>query len=267
MHPVAYRMPAMVRSLLLATLVAAIGVAPAIAQDPRPSSEAIVGTLQNIEGVVLVKQNGESVPAVEGQQLTKSQEVLVTQGARALVVFNDGCDLALDPEEVYKVSDTSPCAQLWWAGPGAAAVACGAAKVNKNSNSRTLAAIGLAAGAGLLGTSQGREQDFQEYSAAMNEAEGDVSTVDPVTGQSTAVRPGTRLRADQEILVKAGSKALIVFDDGCTRRIEVGDSDKDQTYVIPGNSPCMTPPLWWASAAVASGLCLSVEDEEDVQSP
>lgn len=257
----------MARSLLLAALIAAAAAAPVLAQDQQPPSDPIVGTLQNIEGVVLVKQNGESVPAIEGQQLRKSQEVLVTEGARALVVFNDGCDLELDPEEVYKVSDTSPCAQLWWAGPAAAAVVCGAAKVNKNSNSRTLAAIGLAAGAGLLATSQGRERDFQEYAAAMNEAEGDVTTVDPVTGQTTAVRPGMRLRAEQEILVKAGSKALIVFDDGCTQKIEVGDSDKDETYVIPGNSPCMTPPLWWASAAVATGLCLSVENEEDVQSP
>jgi hypothetical protein len=258
----------MARSLLLAALIAACAVGPAIAQEQEPPKDPIIGTLQNVEGVVLIKEGEQTVQAIEGQQLRKNQEVLVTDESRALIVFNDGCDLDLDPDDdVYKFSDGSPCATLWWAGPGAAAAACGVAKVNKNSNSRTLAAIGLAAGAGMLGASQLPEQDFQEYAAAMNEAEGDVTTTDPVTGQSTAIRPGMRLRADQEVLVKAGSKALIVFDDGCTHKIELGDSDKDETYVIPGNSPCMSPPLWWASAAVASGLCLSVEDEEDVQSP
>jgi hypothetical protein len=260
-------MPAMARSLLLAALFAVIAAAPAYAQDQEAPKDGMVGTLQNLEGVVLVKEAEQSVPAVEGQQLRKGQEVLVTEGARALVVFNDGCDLELEPEEVYKVPDSSPCAQLWWAGVGAAALTCGAAKVNKNSNSRTLAAIGLAAGAGLLAASEGRESDFQEYFATMNEAEGDVTSVDPVTGQKMDVRPGTRLRAEQEILVKAGSKAVIVFDDGCTKKIEVSSNGKDETYVIPGNSPCMTSPLWWASAAAASALCATVEDAEDVASP
>lgn len=257
----------MVRTALLLALTASLVATPVIVQAQDAPTGSIVGTLQNIEGVVLVKEGEQSVPAVEGQQVRKNQEVLVTEGARALLVFNDGCDLGLDPGELYQVSDTSPCAKLWWAGPAAAAVACGAAAADKSKDSRTLAAIGLAAGAGLLATSQGGEEDFQEYAAALNEAEGDVTTIDPVTGQRTAIRPGTRLRADQEILVKAGSKALIVFDDGCTQSIEVSDGDKDQTYVIPGNSPCMTPPLWWASAAVATGLCVSVENEDDVQSP
>ncbi len=260
----------MARSLLLVALIAAVAAGSAIAQEQEPPKDPIIGTLQNVEGVVLIKEGEQTVQAIEGQQLRKNQEVLVTDESRALIVFNDGCDLELDPDDdVYKFSDGSPCATLWWAGPGAAAAACGAAKVNKNSNSRTLAAIGLAAGAGLLGTSQGRERDFKEFAAALNEAEGDVMVVDE-NGREVPLRPGTRLRAEQEVLVKAGSRALIVFDDGCTQKIEVGgddDDDKVERYIIPSNSPCMSPPLWWASAAVASGLCLSVEDEEDVQSP
>ncbi len=103
-----------------------------------------VGRLQDVQGTVLLKKGDQSIPVVEGQPLMADDEVLVTEGARALVVFNDGCDLALDEEEVYSVSRRSPCATLWWAAPAAAGVACGAAHATKSNNSRTLAAVGSA---------------------------------------------------------------------------------------------------------------------------
>lgn len=230
----------------------------------------IIGSLQDVEGTVLIKRGEESIPAVEGQQVRDSDEVLVTEGAKALLVFLDGCDMSLDDEELYEVPRRSPCATLWWAGPAAAGVACGAAHANKSNNSRALAAVGLAAGAGLLATAQGRETDYREYFAAVEVAEGDVLAMNE-DGELEAVRPGTRLRAEQEVVVRNGAKALIRFDDGCTKALEILDTDKDgmdeSRYVVPSNSPCFTPGLWWASTAAAAGLCVSVEDEDDVSSP
>lgn len=238
------------------------------AQAKEESKE--VGRLQNVIGTVLLKKGEQSLPVVEGQPLLADDEVLVTEGASAKVVWNDGCDLQLDEEEVYEVGRRSPCAMLWWAAPAAAGVACGAAHANKSNNSRALAAVGLAAGASLMGAAQGRETDFREYSAAIEQADGDVKANGENPDEWQSVGPGTRLRADQEVLVKAGQRALIRFDDGCTTEIKLdadAGADEERRYVIPGNSPCFTPGMWWASTAAAAGLCLSAEDEKDVSSP
>lgn len=233
-------------------------------------SDEIIGSLQDVEGTVLLKKGDESIPAVEGQQVRASDEVLVTEGARALLVFVDGCDMSLDEEELYSVPNRSPCANLWWAAPAAAATACGAARVNKSNNSQTIAALGLAAGAGLMATAQGRETDFREFAAALESGQGDV-LAENETGVLAPIRPGTRLRSEQVVVVRDGAKAVIRFDDGCSRALEVVDSDKDKIdearYVIPPNSPCFSPPLWWASTAAAAGLCLTTENENDVSSP
>ena len=233
--------------------------------------DEIVGTLQNVIGTVLVKEGDESVPAVEGQQVRYTQEVLVTEDASALLVFNDGCDMDLEDEELYEIPRRSPCATLWWAGPAAAGVACGAAHANKSNNSRALAAVGLAVGGGLLGVAQGRETDFREYAAALESSEGEVYATNNA-GELEVIRPGTRLRADQQVVVKEMSKAVIRFDDGCSKAMEVGGDRDDQDeredrYVIPHNSPCFTPGTWCARAAAAAALCVTGEDKKDVASP
>jgi hypothetical protein len=229
----------------------------ALAQDSK--DDEIIGSLQDVVGTVLLKQGEESVPVVEGQQVRADQEVLVTEGAKAMLVFNDGCDIALDSEELYSIPGTSPCSTLWWSAPAAAGVACGAAHADDSDNSRTLAAVGLAAGVGLLSAGHNRETDYSEFAAAIEEAEGDVSTA------GEALRPGTRLRAGQEIALKDGAKALIRFDDGCTQEIETKDGE---TFVVPHNSPCFRPGLWWASSAAAAGLCVTAENRRrDIPSP
>jgi hypothetical protein len=259
-------------------MLALLATATARAQDEQSTDtdtvkdNKIIGTLQNVEGTVLLKRGEESIPAVEGQQVWATQEVLVTEGAKALLVFNDGCDMLLDDEEVYKVPRRSPCATLWWAGPAAAGIACGAAHANKANNSRTLAAVGLVAGGALLATAQGREEEYREFAAALESMDGDVLASNEA-GEFEPIRPGTRLRADQQVLVKQGSKALIRFDDGCSKAVEVGgdkddkDGKREDRYVVPHNSPCFTPATWWASAAAAAGLCLTVENKNDVSSP
>jgi hypothetical protein len=264
-------MKTIARGLCSAMLAIVATTALAQTEEPLEREDEIVGTLQNIVGTVLLRRGDESVPAVEGQQVRYTQEVLVTEGARALLVFNDGCDMDLEDEELYEIPRRSPCATLWWAGPAAAGVACGAAHANKSNNSRALAAVGLAVGGGLLGVAQGRETDYREYAAALESAEGEVYATNQA-GELEVIRPGTRLRADQQVVVKEMSRAVIRFDDGCTKEMQVGGDRDDQDeredrYVVPHNSPCFTPGLWWASAAAAAGLCVTVEDKKDVASP
>jgi len=245
----------------LATIVGLLTSTHLLAQDEAK----VVGTLQDVEGTVLVKQANQSVAAVEGQQIYADQEVLVSVGSKALIVFVDGCDMALEAEELYQVPRRSPCASMWWAAPAAAGVACGAAHVDKSNNARSLAAVGLAAGAGLMATAHNREQEYREFAAALESVDGEV-LVSNESGELEVVGPGTRLRADQQIVVRNGAKALIRFDDGCTKGLEVG-GDREQSYTIPGNSPCFTPGLWWASTAAAAGLCVTAENSEDSVSP
>ncbi len=237
-----------------------------IAQDGSANSEdEIVGTLQDLEGLVLLKVGEESVPAFEGQKVRVAQEVLVTEGARAIIVFNDSCDLLLDVAEVYTVPRRSPCRALWWAAPAAAGVACGGAHVSSSSNARALAAVGLAAGAALMLRSQSIEEDYNEFAAALERSQGDVLARNEL-GVLEPIRPGTRLRVDQEVVVRDGAKALLRFDDGCTRAVEV-EGRSEESYTIPRNSPCFSPGLWWASSAAAVGACVTVEDERDRTSP
>jgi hypothetical protein len=240
---------------------------PAIAQEGTTDSgrDDIVATLQDVEGVVLLKMGDESVPAYEGQKVRAAQEVLVTEGARAVLVFNDSCDLLLDVSEVYSVPRRSPCSTLWWAAPAAAGVTCAGAHASNSSNARTLAAVGLAVGAGLLTRSQTIEEDYNEFAAALERSEGEVLARNQA-GVLEAIRPGTRLRADQELVVRDGAKAFLRFDDGCTKEVQVGANGEDK-YTIPHNSPCFSPGLWWASNAAALGTCVTVENESDRTSP
>ena len=120
-------------------------------------------------------------------------------------------------------------------------------------------------GAGLLGTAQGRETEYKEFAAALESSEGDVMATNDA-GVLELIRPGTRLRADQQLVIKDGAKAVIRFDDGCTKAMEVGENGEDR-YSIPHNSPCFSPGVWWASTAAAAGLCVTAENQNDVSSP
>lgn len=144
----------------LASALIALGLltagTPVFAQN---GSGEVVATLRNVEGVVLIRSGTESIPAVEGQSLTKGQNVLATAGSKALVAYIDGCDVDLSEDELYKVSSSSPCAVLWLSGPAVAAAACGYAKAQKRDNSRQIAAAGLLAGAALIAGGEAGRRD------------------------------------------------------------------------------------------------------------
>lgn len=247
---------------MLTLAIAALASPALVAQ----TEEEIIGTLQDVEGTVLIKQGEESVPAVEGQAVRKSQEVLVTEGAKAMLVFNDGCDISLDAEELYKVPGNSPCATLWWAAPAAAGVICAGAHASNSNNSRNIAVAGLLVGGALAGVGHNRESDqFREFLGALEESEGEVM-ISEDGGPPMPIQPGTRLKAGTRMTVSEGGKAMLRFDDGCTKKVEVASGEAG--YTIPHNSPCFRSGTWWASAAAATALCVTVEDSNnDVSSP
>jgi hypothetical protein len=245
-------------------LAAAIGLLASPGVFAAESDE-LIGTLQDVEGTVLIKQGEESVPAVEGQQVLESQEILVTEGAKAMLVFNDGCDISLDPEELYRVPGHSPCATLWWAAPAAAGVICAGAHASNGNNSRNIAAAGLLVGGVLASVGHNRESgNYKEFLGALEQSEGEVMVAED-GGPESAIQPGTRLKAGQHLMVKEGGKAMVRFDDGCTKEIKADSGDTN--YSIPHNSPCFRSGTWWASAAAATALCVTAEDSNDTASP
>ena len=228
-------------------------------------SEEVIGTLQDVEGTVLIKQDQQSVPAVEGQSIFASQEILVTEGAKAMLVFNDGCDITLDPEELYQIPNRSPCSTLWWAAPAAAGVICAGAHASKNNNSRNIAAAGLVVGSVIGSVAHNRESgNYKEFLAALETSQGGVM-VSEDGGPATAILPGTRLKAGQRLTVPEGGSAMIRFDDGCGQDVKLDAGDAG--YTIPHNSPCFRSGTWWASAAAATALCVTAEDSNDTASP
>ena len=83
------------------------------AQEPGASDNDVVATLKNVQGTVVVKRGDASIEVVDGQQLFSADQVLVTEGGRATVVFDESCDVELDEAELYDVPDNSPCFAMW----------------------------------------------------------------------------------------------------------------------------------------------------------
>ena len=68
--------------------------------------------------------------------------------------------------------------------------------------------------------------------------------------------------------LSAAHLAAILFPDTLRRLYIARDDDPaGDRYKIPHNSPCFVNGTWWASAAAAAGLCVTVENPNDVSSP
>ena len=85
-------------SLALLGLAATLGAPVVSAQQP-----AAVARLTNMEGQVLVSQGDAMVAATANQRVTVGTRVLTTAGARVVVNYDTGCDVALKPNERFTV--------------------------------------------------------------------------------------------------------------------------------------------------------------------
>lgn len=89
------------------TLSLALFSTVAIAQSEAPRSSAM---LSEVEGSVLVNQGEQFVGAEDGVSLVSGDRVMAMEGASALLRYEDGCDVRIEPATVVTLSEGSPCA-------------------------------------------------------------------------------------------------------------------------------------------------------------
>ncbi|AGA91378.1 hypothetical protein Thimo_2658 [Thioflavicoccus mobilis 8321] len=74
------------------------------------AAEVPVGVLARIAGTAIVNQGAQYVSGREGMQLVEGDRLLVLEGGSALVVFSDGCQRAVEDDELLVVPAVSTCA-------------------------------------------------------------------------------------------------------------------------------------------------------------
>jgi hypothetical protein len=82
---------------------------------PDPSA----ATVTEIEGGVQIFQNERFVPVVPNQPVKVKDRILVQAESSAVLRFETGCDLRLDPG-IHEVPDGCRCLAALWAGSGRA---------------------------------------------------------------------------------------------------------------------------------------------------
>lgn len=88
-------------------IAAVLGASVAFAQTDKPESDA---ELVEIEGSVLVNQGEQFVPASEGIRLKEGDRVMAMSESGALIKYDDGCDVRVEPDTVVTLDEGSPCA-------------------------------------------------------------------------------------------------------------------------------------------------------------
>ncbi len=96
---------ASVRALMfVGALALASGVA---AQTTAPKSSAV---LADVDGSVLVNRGEEFVAGSDGDGLANGDRVMAMEGASAMLKYDDGCDVKVEPGTVVTLNEGSPCA-------------------------------------------------------------------------------------------------------------------------------------------------------------
>ena len=136
-------------SLTLLGLAAAVGAPAALAQQP-----ASVARLTGMEGQVLVSQGDAMVAATNNQRVAVGTRVLTTAGAKVVVNYDAGCDVALKSNERFTVR-MGECGVLATEvvalGPAPGAIGGGAAAATGAGAVSTVAVVGSVAIVGGLG--------------------------------------------------------------------------------------------------------------------
>ena len=128
-----------VRNATLAlALAAALSVVPAQAQEP-------VATLTQVQGSVLVSQGEGMAAGSNGQKLTLGTRVVATSQSRAVIHYENGCDVVVPENSRATVEKDKPCAALMAAVTGLPTGAIGG----------TAGATAATVGGGLTGAAAG----------------------------------------------------------------------------------------------------------------
>lgn len=143
--------------LLLCGGAAAQNAQPPAADEKKPS----VAQLRLVEGNVLVSGEAGLASAEEATRLVEGSRVITTAESTVIVVYDDGCEVKLKPNQRLEVDDDQPCRQRLaqahsiFLEPGGIGLAAGSAGAAGSAAAAVLAgtvpAAGLAAGTGLAG--------------------------------------------------------------------------------------------------------------------
>jgi hypothetical protein len=90
---------------LIAGSLALAGGAHAQTEAPKAGA-----SLSSIEGSVLINKGEEFVEGTSGGTLGPGDRVMAMDGSSALLRFEDGCDVRVDPGTVVTMGEGSPCA-------------------------------------------------------------------------------------------------------------------------------------------------------------
>jgi hypothetical protein len=94
----------------LSLLGAALACAPLLAQTPAAPPAPVVGKTAEVKGLVTVS-HGTNVRTVTGTVPVMDGSRFVTASTGfAVIRFDDGCDVKLEPNQAYTVESEKPCA-------------------------------------------------------------------------------------------------------------------------------------------------------------
>lgn len=89
------------------TLLACLASSMAFAQSEAPRASAV---LVDLQGSILVNEGEQFLAATEGLPLSSGDRVMALENSTALLRYEDGCDVKVEPETVVTLTEGSPCA-------------------------------------------------------------------------------------------------------------------------------------------------------------
>lgn len=127
----------------------------ATADAPTQRYGGTVARLRQVVGNVLVSQESGLASAEESLRLDDRSRVITTANAKAIVTYDDGCEVTLEPNQRLEIRTDKACAEriaraetIFKEPAGMALAAAGTGVVG----SATAAALAGVAGTGVLGT-------------------------------------------------------------------------------------------------------------------
>ncbi len=125
------------------------------AEAPTQRFGETVAKLRQVEGNVLVSQESGLASAAESLRLDDRSRVITTANAKATVVYDDGCEITLEPNQRLEIRTDKECAErvvqanTIFKDPGGLAFAAGGTGLVGGATAAALAGVG---GGAILGT-------------------------------------------------------------------------------------------------------------------
>lgn len=190
-------------ALLFAASVATAGWA-----QGAPAESKVVGKLADVRGLVTVGSGDRLTNAVSGAPLVAGSRIITTASGGVSLVYDNGCHIALLPNESFTVKEDCNCGELL-------------ASVQEVGTGRRVARANVVlspdADAKLLGKLQG--------------VEGLVTVGD--IDRSVNALNGAPLILDNRIVTSSSGGVTLAYDSGCHIRLK-----GSETFTVKRNANC-----------------------------